>query len=612
MRTVQATRNDLVEPDDPPWRNGFGDLTRRVLGWMLLVSLLPLVIMAAQGYHCGMQAVMDKTRDQLLSLLDSRRALVETWVNQRYSELDILATSPSVARCCAHFTQLSEEEIDAEVTAMLRGIVNRVDAYDIITVYNADLGVIASVKHADASNAMSVLPQRVRELQFGENTWYGLPQVSQDNSTTVPMLRVLRNAQGSEIGAISATLNLTRSLEPLLLEPLAQGKRPGAYVITPNKTILAGVSAITARPHRRLTQASELPDAFLGDGRHEMRDERQWRAAEAIARTPWTLVVELNLSEATQWLQILLRRTVVTGSITLVVLVFLALWISRRLGQPLRQLALVAQRISAGNVDERVPEMNGSEAEAVRRAVNQMLDELKEKQAQVVRTAALASVGELSSSIVHEMRNPLSSIKMNIQGLRHDLDQIPSGRELADIADAQVKRLEGMLDDLLQYGRPIRVNRQPRRFRELADSAIAVVQDQARAKHIHIAVDDQLLKTRLDVDPELMCRALTNLLANAIQASPEDSVVTVGGWREALWSDKANLFVQDKGLGLSEEIADRIFKPFFTTKPNGAGLGLANVRKIVDLHGGDVTAANVAGGGALFTMTLPVYREENP
>ncbi|MBX7255540.1 MAG: sensor histidine kinase [Candidatus Hydrogenedentes bacterium] len=602
--------SDNADSDSPAWRNGFGDLTRRVLGWMLLVSLLPLVIMAAQGYHCGMQAVMDKTHDQLMSLLDSRRALVETWVNQRYSELDILATSPSVARCCSHFAQLTEAEIDAEVTAMIRGIVTRVDAYDSITVFDGDDNVIATTRHPEIQGSLPAIPEKNPALKEGEFTWFGVPQLSQDNSTIVPMFRLLRNPHGDKIGAISANLNLTRSLEPLLLEPIVKYKRPGAYLITANKTILAGTSALSARPHRRMPQADYLPDAFLSSGYHDYRDATNWRAAEAVARTPWTLVVELNFIEATQWLRILLHRTVITGSITLIVLVFLALWISRRLGQPLRQLALVAQRISAGNVDERVPELNGSEAEAVRRAVNQMLDELKEKQAQVVRTAALASVGELSTSIVHEMRNPLSSIKMNIQGLRHDLEQIPSGRELADIAEAQAKRLEGMLDDLLQYGRPISVNRQPKRFRELADAAIAVVQDQARAKHVHIAVDDQLLKTRLDVDPELMCRALTNLLANAIQASPEDSTVTLGGWREALWSEKASISVQDSGPGLNEEIADRIFKPFFTTKPNGAGLGLANVRKIVDLHGGSVTAANLDSGGAVFTITLPVHRED--
>jgi signal transduction histidine kinase len=608
---VTRISEDNAENEGLPWQHGFGDLTRRVLGWMLLVSLLPLVIMAAQGYHCGMQAIMDKTHDQLLSQLDSRRALLETWANQRFSELDILASSPSVARCCAHFSQLSEEEIDAEVTAMLRGIVSRVDAYDSISVYDGALNTIASVKHASVKKDTPVIPEKRADMQSGELIWFGVPRISLDNSTTVPMLRVLRNAQGKDIGAISATLNLTRSVEPLLLEPLSRAKRPGAYLIAADKTVLVGTDAVNGRRVKRLSTAVDLPDAAVGDGRHEFRDATKWSAAEAVARTPWTLVVELDFVEATAWLRVLLHRTVITGSITLVVLVFLALWISRRLGAPLRQLALVAHHISAGNVDERVPPMDGSEAEAVRVAVNQMLNELKEKQEQLVRTATLASVGELSSSIVHEMRNPLSSIKMNIQGLRHDLDQIPSGRELADIADAQVKRLEGMLDDLLQYGRPVDVNRQPKKFRELADAAIAVVQEQARAKHIHIALDDQLLKARLNVDPELMCRALTNLLANAIQASPEDSNIILGCSRETLWSEKASVFVQDQGPGLSEAAADRIFKPFFTTKPNGAGLGLANVKKIVDLHGGTVTTSNLASGGAVFTMTLPVHGGED-
>ena len=91
---------------------------------------------------------------------------------------------------------------------------------------------------------------------------------------------------------------------------------------------------------------------------------------------------------------------------------------------------------------------------------------------------------------------------------------------------------------------------------------------------------------------------------NAIQASPSGGTVTVRARKDALWSAIGFIDVIDTGDGLSDEAKDRVFSPFFTTKENGAGLGLANVKKIVELHGGTVTAANANGGGAVFTVRL--------
>jgi signal transduction histidine kinase len=323
----------------------------------------------------------------------------------------------------------------------------------------------------------------------------------------------------------------------------------------------------------------------------------------------WTLVVEQDTSEALAWLNRLIFRVTLTGAITLVVLTAAAYWISNRLGQPLRVLARVAQQVSAGNTGERVGPLAGAEAEEVRRAFNKMLDELHEKQKELIRTATLAGIGELSSSIVHEMRNPLSSIKMNLQALKHEVDDDAANRELAAIADAQVRRLEHMLDDLLQYGRPLEVRPEPARFEELAKAVIAVVGEQARAKQVRIETKDRLLKSPLRVDREQMCRALTNLIANAIQATPPGSTVSVVAHKESLYADTAIIDVEDSGPGLSEEAIDRVFKPFFTTKQNGTGLGLANVRKIVELHGGKVSARNRAEGGACFSIRLPLVKE---
>ena len=163
-----------------------------------------------------------------------------------------------------------------------------------------------------------------------------------------------------------------------------------------------------------------------------------------------------------------------------------------------------------------------------------------------------------------------------------------------------------MLDDLLQYGRPIDVKPEPVSFGDLMASVSTVIAEQARAKQVTIKAHDELLKAKLKVDPEHLCRALTNLVVNAIQAAPMGGVVSVRARKDALWGHSASIEVSDSGSGLSDEAKERVFSPFFTTKESGTGLGLANVKKIVELHGGTVTAANANGGGAVFSIKLPL------
>jgi signal transduction histidine kinase len=457
-----------------------GELRRRVLGWILLISLVPLVIMAVQGYHCAMMALVDRTGVHLETLLDER----------------------------AH--RIAE--------------------------------------HFDAGNP--------------------------DSTGEEELTRILE-----QWAAVHDTIRFSwKSAE------------------TP----------LTALDHDRPSQAN--PFAIVG---YSNELGQSVIAGVKFFHFPGSKVGSILLTAETReatalaWLGRLRFRATVTGLITLVVLVVIALWISNRLGQPLAELARVANLIRHGNIDERLGTMPGAEAEEVRQAFNQMLDELQAHQKALVRNATLASIGELSSRVVHEIRNPLSSIKMNLQSLERHVREEPQFRELASIASEQVQRVESMLDDLLQYGKPVELDLRAMPFSDVSEMALAVVRDQAKAKEIQIELDDQLLDTAIVADREQLCRALTNLLLNAVQASGEKTSIQLIARREKDSNGSVCLDVLDDGPGLTPEIEDNLFKPFFTTKPSGTGLGLANVKKIMDLHEGAVSATNRPGGGAVFTLELP-------
>lgn len=605
----------------------FGGLTSRVLVWMMLLAFVPMAIMTGQGYHCAREAILEETNEHLLSLATSRSALVSTWFAQRFSEIDVIASSPSVARCCAHFANLSEEDIDREATVMLRAVLGRVDSYDGIAVLGADGAVVARVSRDGTDTGDAGAYVRTGGILAADGEIEMLRPELDGNGNVVLFIGRHIQSGGSRQGLVVAKLNLTRGLEPLLHDRAGLGETGRTYLAwvdrsassrAESKDAAHSVQILTEPlPNMdRVAMRRPLPDAIAARGlpgqvEHvEYTDERGkavWARLAAVALFPMEVIVEQDVDEALAWIDVLLRRVAVTGAVTFLVILVVAVWTSRKLGEPLRVLARVAQNVTTGNAQDRVGPLSGTEAEDVRKAFNTMLDELAAQQRELVRTATLASVGELSSSIVHEMRNPLSSIKMNLQSLLRTVESDPGYRELADIAIAQVARLERMLNDLLQYGRPVEIRRQPMRFDDLARSAISLTVDQASKNRVRVVVEDELNDTALFVDSELMCRALTNLVLNGIEAAPQGGLVTVRGRRDA--DERAIVEVIDTGSGISSETLDQVFQPFFTTKPAGTGLGLANVRKIVELHGGSVTAGNGNGGGAVFAIRLPLTRE---
>ncbi len=227
----------------------------------------------------------------------------------------------------------------------------------------------------------------------------------------------------------------------------------------------------------------------------------------------------------------------------------------------------------------------------------------------LAQTASLARIGELTSSIAHEMRNPLSSINMNIKTIQQELgDANPAFHELASIAQEQSKRLETMLNDLLSYGKPLTPQVERTTFHDLLEETLISVAQEKEEKGVEVEIVDNIRDTPLEVDKELMIRALSNLVLNAIQWSPAKSSISISSRLSSMVGshDHAIIEVRDSGPGLDSKKSHRLFQPFMTTRPGGTGLGLANVRKIVEYHGGSVSGCNQETGGALFTITIPI------
>jgi signal transduction histidine kinase len=239
------------------------------------------------------------------------------------------------------------------------------------------------------------------------------------------------------------------------------------------------------------------------------------------------------------------------------------------------------------------------------------------KMEQRVREAErMAYVGQITTSLSHEIRNPLSAVNMNLQILKKNPQLHGNDRRRIDISAREVVRLERILKELLDFAKPLQVEMLPSQINQILSACVELLEMRLKEGNLFAitAFDSALPETM--ADGEKLGQAFINLLLNAIEASPcEGKIVVKSRYDQSGKAPWAGVFVQDQGPGVPRENMDEIFKPFFTTKTKGTGLGLANVKRIVDAHGGRVEVKNSRpGGGAAFRVWLPIKAEygQNP
>jgi signal transduction histidine kinase len=244
-------------------------------------------------------------------------------------------------------------------------------------------------------------------------------------------------------------------------------------------------------------------------------------------------------------------------------------------------------------------------AQATARQLEAANQSLREAEAAVRRSERLAALGQLSGGLAHELRNPLGTIRASAEMLRKSVaEENAVAREMAGFIAAEVDRTNSLVSRFLEFARPLELRLEATDVNELLDRAAARLERDGAAGRITIFRNYSPDLSPFPLDAELMERVFYNLLLNAAQASPPGGTITL---KTRPADGYAEVSFIDRGSGIDPKHRESIFNPFFTTKPDGVGMGLAIVSKIVDQHGGRIAVESEVGRGSVFRLLLPIH-----
>jgi len=232
------------------------------------------------------------------------------------------------------------------------------------------------------------------------------------------------------------------------------------------------------------------------------------------------------------------------------------------------------------------------------------LTEVRTLKREVERSRRLAAVGRLAGGVAHEIRNPLSSIKGFATYFKERYRDVEEDRHTAEVMIQEVDRLNRVIGQLLEFARPVAVDRKPVRPDVVARRALKLVEGQAEARGIRL--ESRLPSSgTVPMDADRMGQVLLNLLLNGLEAMPDGGTLELTA--EVDEANRAARFtVRDTGRGIARDDLAHVFDPYFTTKPSGTGLGLAVVHKIVEGHNGELRVESEEGKGTAVTVELPL------
>jgi two-component system, NtrC family, nitrogen regulation sensor histidine kinase NtrY len=292
-----------------------------------------------------------------------------------------------------------------------------------------------------------------------------------------------------------------------------------------------------------------------------------------------------------------------------------SLWIAARVSRPIEQLARAAGEVAEGHWNTQVDVRAGDEVGALAESFNRMTKQLVEQRERLVQSERVAAWRELARRLAHELKNPLFPLQLTVENMVRARQLSPAEFdevfiESTETLKAEIANLKTIIGRFSDFSKMPKPQESEVDAREVIRRVLALYEPALSEREQPIALRTEIAQHPLTIsaDADLLHRALSNLVLNAIDAMPEGGTLSV----TALQRDGVvRIRISDTGKGLTPEECERLFTPYYTTKEYGTGLGLAIVQSVVADHRGTISVESTPGAGATFVIDLPSAGEAN-
>ncbi|MHC1742714.1 MAG: ATP-binding protein [Syntrophobacteraceae bacterium] len=614
-------------------------ITHRFFLAIIAIVLIPIGVMGYESYILAKRTLITLAFQHMVTVAESKANHLDSWLQERSDDIGVLARLPAIREACRQFRE-SVEVPPRIALDLLKDTLELIEgtspSYENFFILLPD-GRILSATHPELVHTEGPHAREVIEkARLSDSPVFGPAyQYAETRGWHVQLASTIMDHDGRLLAHIVAILDLSKTIDPIMVDRIGLGETGETYLVDKERRIIsesrfldwsemAGRSFETHGIQAALNEekGTDIYDNYVG---REVLGSFVW-----LPSYEWGILAEMQTEEIMGPLAWIKAIGISTSLLVGLVCLLMAFVVSRRVSMPIVLVAEAAKRIAEGDLEQRIPFSSKDELGALAGSFNVMAQQLKQSmtslrqkeeslqkaydelitaQEQLLRSERMAAIGELVASIAHEMRSPLSSIRLNLQIMGRALNKETVLQEHYEIAFDQVMQMERMFSDLLNYSKPLDIQRKDVSVDTILEMSLQEIEGELSAKHITIERDIAPDLPPIIGDPDKIEQVLINVLKNALEASPPNHRIRLSATAQESASDNTvHITVIDRGEGISARNLRVIFQPFFTTKKKGTGLGLPIVKKIMDAHRARITIQSEEGMGTSVRLSFPSVR----
>jgi two-component system NtrC family sensor kinase len=607
----------------------FRSLRLKFMLLFFIFFLIPYGLLTFFSISMSKQMMKKSTMDHLQNLVEVKETAIEQWLKERVRDGKTIAESREI------------KSLDPKQIEPFLSLIKHFErAYLDIWALNLNGQVIAG---SENTSKTSYAKEQWFQGALQEGAFISMPAPELAANSPRPTINIavaIKDAAGNNLGVLREVVALTYISE--LIAESKLGETGKFFIVHPEGQIVL---------HSRLMELLRDGIAKVYYFEKSRPQEvytgvyRDYTSNEVLGSWKWIpglrcyLIAEQETKEAFLEINLLVKNATIIFIISTIFILRISYWVIGSATAPIKRLSEAVASFAKGQFGQVVSTKRGDEIGKLVAGFNVMAEKLKkayadlegkieasnkelelayqmliQRQEQLIQSEKMAALGQLSAGIAHEIRNPLTSIKIFIQSLEKDSDLEENQKEDFRIILKEIDRINEHITLFLNFARPEEPIFQAIKIAELVREPLNLITANLKNSGIQPVVSLADEHPPVEGDRKQLAQVVLNLLLNAVEAMPRGGTLTISSTvavNPESRQEFLQLIVKDTGPGVSEKDRPHLFDPFFTTKAGGTGLGLSVAYSIIQKHNGRIEVESELGKGASFILSLPVKKEES-